>query len=62
MSDWFIFSEYFAHWFNFIMAMFFYYFSKQDTKMIAISKGVNTCEAVNVCEDNTKKQMVPVLK
>ena len=44
------------------MAMFFYYFSKQDTKMIAICKGVNTCEAVNVCEDNTKKQMVPVLK
>ena len=30
--------------------------------MIAISKGVNTCEAVNVYEDNTKKQMVPVLK
>ena len=44
------------------MAMFLYYFSKQDTKMIAISKGVNTCEAVNACEDKTKKQMVPVLK
>ena len=37
MSDWFIFSEHLSDWwFNFIMVMWLYYFSKQDTKVIAI--------------------------
>ena len=37
ISDWFIFLEYFSDWwFNFIMATRLYYFSKEDTKTIAI--------------------------
>ena len=37
MSDWFIFSEHLSDWwFNFIMVTWLYYFSKQDTKVIAI--------------------------
>ena len=37
MPNWFIFSEYFSDWwFNFIMFTWLYFFSKYDTKMIAI--------------------------